>query len=172
MLCAGPVRALALVSPSSLANVEEELTADFCIEILAAILNDGACPRTGASILSSATVSEMFTNQLTDWPNFARRHLPAVKPELVYPAEGFYPLCPPSLPQGWGLGFMISPGMTGRSENTAHWSGLSNVFWWIDRKNGVAGVVASQVLPFADPRAVMLWVEVEGKVYEGLKRES
>lgn len=111
----------------------------------------------------------MFTNQLPEHPNFARRYLPAIKPDLVYPTDELYPLCPATKPQGWGLSFMQSPGMTGRSGNTVHWFGLSNVFWWCDREQGVAGIVASQVLPFVDPKAVALWAGVETKVYAGLR---
>lgn len=111
----------------------------------------------------------MFRNQLPQYPNFARQHMPAVKKDLVHPVEELYPLCPTPSPQGWGLTFMISPGLTGRSDTTVHWSGLSNVFWWCDRETGVAGVVASQVLPFPDPNTVKLWVDVEAKVYEGLE---
>jgi CubicO group peptidase (beta-lactamase class C family) len=138
------------------------------LEILATLLNDGISPETGVAILSPATIRGMFANQLPTQPNFARRHLPAVKPDLVHPAEELYPLCPGYTPQGWGLSFMISPGITGRSETTAQWSGLSNVFWWCDREKGLAGIVASQVLPFVDPQAAKLWVDVEAKVYEGL----
>lgn len=139
-------------------------------EILAMLLNDGTSPQTGKTILSPETVREMFTNQLPQDPEFARQYMHAVKQDLVYPVEELYPLCPASSPQGWGLTFMISPGLTGRSKQTVHWSGLSNVFWWCDRENGVAGIVASQVLPFPDPSTVKLWVDVEAKVYEGLKR--
>lgn len=63
---------------------------------------------------------------------------------------------------------MISPGLTGRSNTTVHWSGLSNIFRWWDRETGVADVVASQVLPFADPNTVKIWADVETKVYEEL----
>ncbi|KAL2837306.1 beta-lactamase/transpeptidase-like protein [Aspergillus pseudoustus] len=141
-------------------------------KILATLLNDGISPDTGVAILSPATIREMFTNQLPTQPNFARRALPAVKPDLVHPAEELYPLCPSYTPQGWGLSFMISPGITGRCETTAQWSGLSNVFWWCDREKGVAGIVASQVLPFVDPQAAKLWVDVEAKTYEGLLYSS
>ncbi|KAJ0418591.1 beta-lactamase/transpeptidase-like protein [Aspergillus carlsbadensis] len=137
-------------------------------KILATLLNDGISPLTGNAILSPATIHEMFTNQIPQQPNFARYPLPAVKSNVVNPFEELYPLCPPHTPQGWGLTFMISPGVTGRSDTTAHWSGLSNVFWWCDREKGVAGIVASQVLPFVDARAAKLWAEVETKVYEGL----
>ncbi|PKK46275.1 hypothetical protein CI102_8657 [Trichoderma harzianum] len=140
-------------------------------KILAMLLRDGRS-HLGKAILAPATVEAMFTNQLTWLPNFARRHLPAVKPELVYVAEAFYPPCPPPTPQGWGLGFMITPGPTGRSEKTGQWSGLSNAFWWCDRQQGIAGIVASQILPFADPKVVELWMGIESKVYEGIKAES
>ncbi|VUC22992.1 unnamed protein product [Clonostachys rosea] len=123
------------------------------------------------AILRPETVDMMFENQLPDDPNFARVALPAIKPELVNPASELYPLCPPSESQGWGLGFMISGGVTGRSKHTVHWSGLSNCFWWCDRDNGVAGIVASQVLPFADLKAVQLWANVETAVYNGLTHD-
>ncbi|KAJ5097487.1 beta-lactamase/transpeptidase-like protein [Penicillium angulare] len=140
-------------------------------KILATLLCDGISPATGNKILQQATVKEMFRNQLEKWPNFARRHLPAVKPDLVYPAGALYPPCEAPTPQGWGLSFMISPGPTGRSNTTASWSGLSNVFWWCDRENHVAGIVGSQLLPFADPQTASLWVSTEQKVYEGLRQE-
>ncbi|KAB5550760.1 beta-lactamase/transpeptidase-like protein [Coniochaeta sp. 2T2.1] len=141
-------------------------------KVLTALLTGGTSPETGSSILSPASVSQMFTNQLPQWPNFARRHLPAAKPELVYPAEGLYPVCPPSFPQGFGLGCLISPGITGRSEGAVHWTGLSNVFWWVDQENGIGGVVASQVLPFVDPQAATLWLQIEARAYEGLQKTN
>ncbi|KAB8261674.1 beta-lactamase/transpeptidase-like protein [Aspergillus pseudonomiae] len=140
-------------------------------KILATLLNDGRSPQTGQQILSPGTVEEMFSNQIHQHPDFARRPLPAIKPDLVSPCEELYPLCPSPTPQGWGLTFMISPGVTGRSDTTAHWSGLSNIFWWCDRERGVAGVVASQVLPFVDPETGLLWASVEAAVYEGLQGE-
>lgn len=27
-------------------------------------------------------------------------------------------------------------------------AGLPNLFWWCDRENGVAGIIATQILPF------------------------
>lgn len=116
-------------------------------------------PTTGKRLLSSATVDEIFRNQLPDTPNFARHYVPAAEPELVYPSDGYYGRAPLEMPQGWGLSFMISPSVTGRSDSTAHWSGMSNMFWWCDRERGVAGIVASQILPFPDPGLVSsgLW---------------
>lgn len=28
-------------------------------------------------------------------------------------------------------------------------AGLPNLFWWCDRENGVAGIIATQILPFS-----------------------
>lgn len=133
------------------------------------LLNNGSVPETGQRILSSSSIDQMFTNQLANQPNFARAALPAVKPDLVYKATGLYPLCPPEKPQGWGLSFMITPGITGRSDDTVQWSGLSNIFWWCDRTRGVAGIVGSQVLPFVDPKVAELWVRVEQSLYGALE---
>jgi hypothetical protein len=64
---------------------------------------------------------------------------------------------------------MLSDGPTGRSPGTAHWAGLPNLYWWCDRAQGVAGMICSQVLPFADPQVLGLWVKFESEVYGGLK---
>jgi hypothetical protein len=66
------------------------------------------------------------------------------------------------------LTFMLSDGATGRSSSTAHWAGLANLYWWCDRVNGVAGMICSQILPFADPQMLGLWVALEAGVYSGL----
>lgn len=62
----------------------------------------------------------------------------------------------------------IEPGFTGRGKNTAWWAGIANLFWWVDREKGVAGMMASQVMPFADPKVMMAWVLSEKAIYDGL----
>lgn len=42
------------------------------VKILAALLNDGTSPTTGAKILSPKTVNTMFENQIPNQPDFAR----------------------------------------------------------------------------------------------------
>lgn len=39
------------------------------------------------------------------------------------------------------------PGVTGRGRNTGWWAGIANLFWWCDREKGVAGMIASQIMP-------------------------
>ena len=55
---------------------------DYFPEILAALLNDGASPTTGAKILSPSTIATMWENQIPGQPNFARGGPPSAKPEL------------------------------------------------------------------------------------------
>ncbi|KAJ0165676.1 Acyltransferase LovD [Colletotrichum tanaceti] len=139
---------------------------EYC-RILAVFLNDGTCPVTKAQLLKRETVDEMFSNQIPRLPDFARRGVRDAKPELATAMPELYPV-PGDTPQGWGLTFMITGGTTGRSDGTAWWAGLPNLFWWCDRENGVAGVVCSQILPFGDPAVLGLWSRVETAVYEGL----
>nr|XP_036586312.1 beta-lactamase family protein [Colletotrichum truncatum]KAF6796719.1 beta-lactamase family protein [Colletotrichum truncatum] len=135
--------------------------------ILAVFLNDGTCPITKASILQKQTVDEMFTNQIPKFPNFGRAGIPDAKPEYTNPLADLYPV-PGNPPQGWGLTFMITGGPTGRSDKTAFWAGLPNLFWWCDRENGVAGMICSQILPFGDSSVMGLWAQVETAIYKAL----
>ena len=92
----------------------------------------------------------MFTNQIPQFPNFGRQGIPAAKPDLTNPIPNLYPQ-PTEQEQGWGISFMmtIHPGLTGRGPNTGWWAGLANLYWWCDREKGIAGILASQILPFA-----------------------
>lgn len=109
----------------------------------------------------------MFTNQLPQSPDFGRQGITAAKPTHTNPLPEIYPNG--GAPQGWGLSFMITGGPTGRSETTGFWAGLSNLYWWADRERGVGGIVASQVLPFADLKVFGTWFQLEGVVYAGLE---
>ncbi|RDW77816.1 beta-lactamase family protein [Coleophoma cylindrospora] len=140
---------------------------DYC-QILATLLNNGTCPTTGARILQESTVNEMFRNQIKDFPDFGRQGLQASKPDLTNPIPELYPVSG-NPPQGWGLTMMLSNGgATGRSASTGFWAGLPNLWWWCDREKGVAGMVCTQILPFADAKVLGLWVDIESKVYAAL----
>ena len=133
------------------------------------LLNDGTSATTGAQILKPQTVELMFQNQIPNFPNFGRQGIPAAKPDLTNAIAEIYPVAD-NAPQGWGLTFMLSgKGATGRSASTGHWAGLPNLWWWCDREKGVAGIISTQVLPFADPQVLGLWVAVEAAVYQALE---
>jgi CubicO group peptidase (beta-lactamase class C family) len=141
------------------------LNAHKTLEILAALLNDGTSPFTGKQLLRKETVDEMFRNQIPEFPKFATNGIPPAKADLTNEIPNLYPS---STPQGWGLTFMLTGGATGRSPGTAHWAGLPNLWWWCDREKEIAGIVCSQVLPFADAQVLGLWVDVESAVYQEL----
>jgi CubicO group peptidase (beta-lactamase class C family) len=140
------------------------------VKVLAALLNDGTSPTTGATILKPETVNSMFENQIPGQPDFARGGPPSPMPTVanslpeMYPQEG-------NPPQGWGLSFFltITPGGTGRGANTGWWAGLPNLFYWVDREKGVAGVIAGQVLPFGDAKVFGAWYQAEKALYDGLE---
>jgi len=88
--------------------------------------------------------------------------LPGVMPELSNDAEFF-----PGEPKSWALTFMVNEGPlpTGRPAGSLSWAGLANCFFWIDRKNGIGGYWATQILPFIDPVSYPGFVEFETSVY-------
>ncbi|WPG97451.1 Hypothetical protein R9X50_00022600 [Acrodontium crateriforme] len=140
------------------------------VQVLAALLNDGKSPTTGAQILKKETVDAMWENQIPKLPDFARVGIPAAKSEQTNPAPELYPQ-EGNPPQGWGLSFMITQeaGATGRGKNTAWWAGIANLFWWCDRERGVAGMIASQIMPFGDLNVMGQWGACEAAVYKSLE---
>jgi len=70
----------------------------------------------------------------------------------------------------WGLSFMINPQQmpTGRSPGSMAWAGLANSYFWIDPARKVAGVYATQVLPFFDEKAAGAYECFETAVYQAL----
>lgn len=138
-------------------------------QIIAVLLNDGVHAPTGNRLLKAETIETMFTNQVPDNPNFARVLIDP--PKLCYsnPIPALYPE-PPEIPQGWGLTFFLhlKDSMV-HSEGTAWWAGLSNLFWWADRKRGLGGMIASQILPFGDAKVMGLWGQVQGGLLQALE---
>ena len=74
----------------------------------------------------------------------------------------------------WGLTFMVNEqaAPTGRPAGSIGWAGLGNLYYWIDRKNGVAGFWASQLFPFMDPTAFDGFAAFETALYATLRRRS
>ena len=67
----------------------------------------------------------------------------------------------------WGLSFMINPAKMseGRSVGSLAWAGLANSYYWIDPARNLTGVFATQILPFADVKALQLFQDFETEVY-------
>lgn len=121
-------------------------------------------------ILKSETVALLFENQIPDKPDFARTPITPGKVDLCNPVPELYPQ-PGNPPQGWSFaGLFTGPEHHGggRGKNASFWAGLPNLFWWCDREKGVAGMIASQMLPFGDSEVMMAWAKCEAAVYGGL----
>ncbi len=120
-------------------------------------LNDGAGPN--GRVLEKKTVDEMSANHLGKlmsggWTTSI--------PSLSNSGEFF-----PGLKKTWGYTWQINEEDTpsGRPAGSAMWAGLANLFFWIDRKNGVGGYWGSQILPFQDVASYPGFVDFETVVY-------
>jgi CubicO group peptidase (beta-lactamase class C family) len=77
----------------------------------------------------------------------------------------------PGISLKWGFGHMINMQAVpdGRSAGSLTWGGLLNTYYWIDPGRRVAAVFMTQVLPFADARALRIYRRFERGVYGAVK---
>jgi methyl acetate hydrolase len=127
-------------------------------------LNDGAGEH--GRVLKAETVRMAEQNHLGDKKVTM---LPGVIPSLSNDAEFF-----PGLSKSWALSFMINDeeAPTGRPAGALGWAGLANLFYWIDRRNGVGGFWATQILPFADPASFGGYMDFETALYQSLRQQK
>jgi methyl acetate hydrolase len=121
----------------------------------------------GAQLLRPETVAQMSKNNIGD-VNISRVVLkttaPTSTPDIdmgqLFPGQDIK----------WGLSFLINPqlGPAGRSGGSLSWAGLANTYFWLDPSKKVAGVILTQVLPFADSRVLGLYGKFESGVYKAL----
>ena len=133
-------------------------TASDYIRFVRMILNDGQLD--GARILKADTVEAMARNAIGA---IGVRALKTASPQesrdFNFIADGR---------DKWGLGFLITvdqvPGK--RSAASLSWGGKYNTYFWIDRTRGIAGVILTQFLPFADREALVLYDTFERGIYQ------
>ena len=125
-------------------------------------LNDGRSDA-GVQILRPETVAWAVRNDLGE---LKVKMLPGVIPSLSNDAEFF-----PGLSKSWSYSFMVNDdeAPTGRPAGAIGWAGLTNLFFWIDRENGIAGYWATQILPFADGPSFTGYMDFEAATYRALK---
>jgi CubicO group peptidase (beta-lactamase class C family) len=113
----------------------------------------------GARILRPETVALMNENHVGDLPAGVLR---SIVPDRANDLDLF-----PGAPIRWGLGYMLNmqPGPNGRGAGTVSWAGIFNSYYWLDPSRRVAGVILTQMLPFADPAMLRLLGEFERGVY-------
>ena len=126
-------------------------------------LNDGAGPN--GRVLKAETVAQMVKNGLPDkltsggW----KTSIPSLSNDGEFD---------PGITKTWAYTFQRNEEetVTGRPAGSLMWAGLGNLFYWIDRKNGIGGFFGSQILPFLDVAAYPGFVDFEAAVYRSLKR--
>ena len=126
------------------------------------VLNDGAGEH--GRVLKPETVAQMCRNGLGSlksggWTTSI--------PSLSNTGEYF-----PGLPKTWAYTFQVNEEATpsGRPAGSLMWAGLANLFYWIDRQNGIGGYWGSQILPFHDVSSYPGFVDFETAVYRHLAR--
>lgn len=102
------------------------------------------------NLISCASWGDMTRNQIG---KLRAGRLMTCQPTLSFDVDLL-----PGQSAGWGLGFLVNPERTPtrRSPGSLAWAGLANTYFWIDLERGVASVLATQMLPFADARVVDL----------------
>jgi methyl acetate hydrolase len=114
----------------------------------------------GAQVLRPETVATMSQNAMGGLVcNAMKTVAPALSNDVDFIAG-----------MKWGLSFLINPEPlpTGRSAGSLAWAGLANSYYWIDPVRKVAGVYATQTLPFFDAKAVAAFEAFESGVYQAL----
>jgi methyl acetate hydrolase len=122
------------------------------------ILNDG--DGANGRVLEAETVEAMAQNGLGD---MKVKLLPGAIPELSNDAEFF-----PGMTKSWAYTFMVNDedAPTGRPAGELGWCGLPNLYFWIDRTNGLGGFWATQIFPFIDPVSFTGYMDFETAVYQ------
>ncbi len=135
-------------------------TAGDYLTFLQMLLNAGTL--NGQRIIKPETVAQMAENQIGNLPAGV---LKTANPPLTNDVDFF-----PGQPVRWGLGYMLTPepGPNGRSPGSVTWAGIFNTYYWLDPKRRVAGVIMTQILPFADHQTVALYGAFERGVYASI----
>ncbi|KAG7424590.1 Acyltransferase LovD [Fusarium oxysporum f. sp. raphani] len=113
-------------------------------------------------LLARETIDLMFQSHLHDAPGLQSQD----EYSESY-RNAIYNSIPSTTPVSFGLGGIInlSPIPNRRSENSLSWTGMPNIYWWIDIKKGIAGVYLSQLLPSGDQQSTDLFSAFEEYVY-------
>jgi methyl acetate hydrolase len=132
-------------------------TAGDYLTFLQMLLRDGS--HGGRQIIKPETVALMGENHIGALPAGI---LKTNNPPLTNDVDFF-----PGQSVRWGLGYMLTPepGPNGRSAGSLTWAGIFNTYYWLDPRRQVAGVIMTQILPFADHQSIALYGAFERGVY-------
>lgn len=132
------------------------------LKFIRMVLNDGAGPN--GRVLKPETVARMCQNGLGALKSGGWI---SSDPSLSNHGEFF-----PGVQKSWAYTFQVNgdPAPTGRPAGQLMWAGLANLYYWIDRRNGIGGFWASQIFPFQDVGSYLGFLEFESAVYSTLRR--
>jgi CubicO group peptidase (beta-lactamase class C family) len=133
-------------------------TARDYLTFLQMLLHEGTL--NGRRILAPETVRLMAENHIGTLPAGV---LKTNNPPLTNDVDLF-----PGQRVRWGLGYMLTldPGANGRSPGSVTWAGIFNTYYWLDPVRRVAGLIMTQILPFADPATLGVFGRMERAVYD------
>ncbi|MGE4046655.1 MAG: serine hydrolase domain-containing protein [Acetobacteraceae bacterium] len=135
-------------------------TARDYLTFLRALMNGGEL--NGARVLRPETVALMGQNHMSDLNVLP---MTSFNPRMSNHVELF-----PGMAKKWGLSFLVNtqdcPGR--RSAGSLAWAGINNTYYWLDPTKRVAGVLMTQILPFADSTVLDLLDRFETEVYRAL----
>jgi CubicO group peptidase (beta-lactamase class C family) len=118
--------------------------------------------RDGTRILRAETVASMGRNQIG---RLEAGRMRTTAPQFSNDVDFF-----PGISLKWGFGHMINmqavPG--GRSAGSLTWGGLFNTYYWIDPQKRIAAVFLTQIVPFADTRALSVYGVFERAIYAAM----
>ena len=136
-------------------------TAEDYLTFIRTLLAGGA--HGGVRILRPDTVAQMGRNQIG---KLDAGRLRTTAPQLSNDVDFF-----PGISLKWGFGHMINmqPVPERRSAGSLTWGGLLNTYYWIDPQKRIAAIFLTQVLPFADDRALSVYAQFERAIYAGAK---
>lgn len=115
-----------------------------------------------SKLLHPSSIDEMFSPQLTDASRTALMAVMSI-PEVNAQMD--------DLPAGIKLDYGLSGSLLledvkgGRRKGSMQWSGYPNLFWFIDREEGLAGVFGSQICPPGDDKVNGLFKAWEQELY-------
>ncbi len=132
-------------------------TAPDYLTFIRTLLHGGV--RDGSRILRPETVALMGRNQIGQLEAGRMR---TTAPQFSNDVDFF-----PGISLKWGFGHMINmqPIPGGRSAGSLTWGGLFNTYYWIDPQKRIAAVFMTQIVPFADPRALGVYGAFERAIY-------
>ena len=130
------------------------------LRFLCMLLHDGQLD--GARILRPQTVAEMARNQIGSLPAGV---MTSASPQMSNDANFMS-----GVEQRWGLAGLRNQGdlLGRRRAGSWAWGGISNTYFWIDPTSRIAGVLLTQLLPFADHAVLDLLAHFEHAIYSAV----